>query len=54
MDDAMKKVESLGGKVTYNAPLMSMKDVMEKYKTVGMAKISRECPDAAATHTAVC
>ncbi|KAK2603803.1 hypothetical protein QQS21_004005 [Conoideocrella luteorostrata] len=34
INEAMKKVESLAAKVTFNAPLMSIDDVTSTYSTV--------------------
>jgi hypothetical protein len=36
---ALEKVESLGARVTYNAPLMSLPEINKKYKTVTMREI---------------
>ncbi|KAJ5461345.1 uncharacterized protein N7458_002897 [Penicillium daleae] len=41
MLEALKKVESLGPQVTYNAPLMSLPEITENYKTVAMGDIGR-------------
>ncbi|KAL6399341.1 Amidase [Ilyonectria robusta] len=38
---AMKAIESLGGKVVYDAPLMMLDDVVKTYKTAEMGTISR-------------
>lgn len=34
MLDAMRKVEGAGGKVSYNAPLLLPKTVVEEYNTI--------------------
>lgn len=39
MLEALKKVEYLGAQVTYDASLMSLPDITEKYKTVTMGEI---------------
>lgn len=44
MLDAMKKVEDAGGKVSYNAPLLLPKAVMEKYNTVSFGVLQGVCP----------
>ncbi|KAJ5157295.1 uncharacterized protein N7482_008395 [Penicillium canariense] len=41
MLEALKKVESLGAQVTYNAPLLSLPGITDKYKTVTMGEIGR-------------
>ncbi|KAJ5401094.1 hypothetical protein N7465_011583 [Penicillium sp. CMV-2018d] len=41
MLEALKKVESLGAQVTYDASLMSLPEITEKYKTVTMGEIGR-------------
>ncbi|KAH8807984.1 amidase signature domain-containing protein [Xylogone sp. PMI_703] len=41
MDEALKKAEALGAHVTYDAPLMTVPEVVEKYKTVQMWQIGR-------------
>ncbi|TPX14159.1 uncharacterized protein E0L32_000553 [Thyridium curvatum] len=41
MSEALTKAESLGAKVTFNAPLMSMQEVVGKYDTVQMGQIAR-------------
>lgn len=47
MLEALKKFESLGAQVTSNAPLMSLPEITEKYKTVAMGEIGSKllkCP----------
>jgi hypothetical protein len=39
MNGAMKKVETLGAKVTFDAPLMSMDSITKTYNTVTQAQI---------------
>lgn len=39
----MKAIESLGGKVVYDVPLMMLDDVVKTYKTAEMGTISRRC-----------
>ncbi|GLI77739.1 hypothetical protein PoHVEF18_006032 [Penicillium ochrochloron] len=39
---ALRKVESLGARVTYNAPLMSLPEINKKYKTVTMREIIKQ------------
>ncbi|KAH6845635.1 amidase signature domain-containing protein [Chaetomium sp. MPI-CAGE-AT-0009] len=39
--NAMKTIEALGGRVVYDAPLMMLDDIVEKYKTVTMGALSR-------------
>lgn len=39
MNEAMKKVETLGAKVTFDAPLMSMDSITKTYNTVTQAQI---------------
>ncbi|KAJ5509770.1 hypothetical protein N7527_011913 [Penicillium freii] len=41
MLEALKKVESLGAQVTYDACLMSLPEITEKYKTVTIGEIGR-------------
>lgn len=36
----MNTIKSLGGRVAYDAPLMHLDDVVEKYKTVAMGALS--------------
>jgi amidase len=36
---ALEKIESLGAQVTYNARLMSLPEIIKKYKTVTMREI---------------
>lgn len=40
MSEALTKAESLGAKVTFNAPLMTMQEVVGKYDTVQMGEIA--------------
>lgn len=42
MLEALKKVESLGAQVTYDACLMSLPEITEKYKTVTIGEIGSE------------
>ncbi len=39
----MRKIESLGAKVVYDAPLPTVPEVVGKYKTVQMLQIASEC-----------
>lgn len=39
MVEALSKVESLGAKVVHDATLMTVPEVVEKYKTVQMSQI---------------
>ncbi len=39
MVEALSKAESLGAKIVYVAPLMTVPEVVEKYKTVQMSQI---------------
>ncbi|OQD91287.1 hypothetical protein PENSOL_c056G11558 [Penicillium solitum] len=41
MLEALKKVESLGAQVTYDASLMNLPEITEKYKTVTMGEIGK-------------
>jgi len=41
MEVALRKAESLGAKVVFDAPLMTVPEVVEKYETVQMSQIGR-------------
>ncbi|KPM44909.1 hypothetical protein AK830_g1647 [Neonectria ditissima] len=41
MEEAMKKAEGLGAKVTFNAPLMTIANIAKSYKTVEQGQIAR-------------
>ncbi len=43
MIDAMKKIDSSGGHVTYNAPLLMPKAIKEEYGTAEMDGLLSEC-----------
>lgn len=49
MIDALKKVESSGGKVTYNAPLLMPCQLMDQYQTAPLGAIFSEHSSAASS-----
>lgn len=49
MINALKKIESLGGKVTYDAPLLMPGQLMDRYQTALLGAIFSEHASAASS-----
>lgn len=45
MKEALKKIESLGANVDYDAILMNVPDIVEKYQTVTTEELGGNYPD---------